>query len=282
MTRIAHLSDLHFGKVTLNPLQFFSKRWLGNFNLFFVRKSRFFSEQLNTLPALFKELGVDHIIISGDLTTTSRHKEFMLALDFISRLKEETQKEVTVVPGNHDHYTQGAFREKRFYHYFGSPQLKEDGVEAQKIPGTPLWIVALDTSLATSWVSSEGCFSEMLEKNLHEALLQIPKEDQVILVNHFPLFDYDAPRKKLIRCQALQKLLRKFPQVKFYLNGHTHRHSLADLRADELPIILDSGCAVEKTSATWNLLDISSEGCKVTVYTHKNEWQPQKEEVFQW
>ncbi len=285
--KIAHLSDLHFSKISLHPSQFFSKRWIGNLNLLCSRKKNFADTQIFSLIPLFQELKIDYVLITGDLSTTSLEGEFERASQFIEALKEKGIK-VLVLPGNHDHYTKKAYSEKVFYNYFPanfSPELldidlRKEGITLKSLqPGW--WLVALDTALATSLISSRGCFSPQLEKHLHEVLARIPREDRVLLANHFPLFQSDGPRKALKRADALQKSLKGFPNIKFYLHGHTHRHSIADLRVQRLPIVLDSGSAAHRTQGYWNLLHIDEQRCLVDVFHHKEKWHPIKQLAFE-
>src|SRR5207249_2378107 len=102
--RFAHISDLHFGSFALSPLQFFSKRWLGNFNFLLRRKRKFDYRRLVQLRELFKEHQITHVLITGDLSVTARPSEFWQGNNFVELLKE-AGLEVFVVPGNHDHYT---------------------------------------------------------------------------------------------------------------------------------------------------------------------------------
>jgi 3',5'-cyclic AMP phosphodiesterase CpdA len=286
--RIAHLSDLHFSHATLSLTQFFSKRWIGNGNLIFSRKKAYDGALLSSLPELFQKLKIDTIVISGDLTTTSQKKEFAKAAAFIRKI-EEKGIPVLVVPGNHDHYTRCAYKNKTFYEFFPASysskkegifafNLKDHGLAAKELaPGW--WIIALDTALATSLISSRGLFSEQLENTLTQALSLIPKKDSVIILNHFPLFDNDGVRKELIRSASLRKLIQNSPQVKLYLNGHTHRHCIADLRPNHFPIVLDSGSTANRKTGSWNLIDVSNQGCSVEVFKFE---EPVSQTHFQW
>ena len=289
--RIAHISDLHFSKPSLHPGQFFSKRWLGNLNLLFSRKKDFDTERLQSLANLYQELKVNYLIITGDLSTTSLESEFSEAAEFIEQFKK-VGIEVFCLPGNHDHYTKKAFQQKLFYHYFPSnfspektsASLREEGVTLKHL-GEGWWLIAIETALATSLISSRGFFSPELEKNLTKILLQLPKDDKVILANHFPLFNNDGPRKALKRASALQEQLQKFPNVKLYLHGHTHRQCIADLRANNLPIVLDSGSASHCERGSWNLIEISPQGCQVQTFQYDLphlRWQPAKQAAFEW
>ena len=285
--RIAHLSDLHFSKLSISPGQFFSKRWLGNLNLISNRLFEFDKTRPFALIKLLGSLGVTHVMITGDLTTTSLKKEYGLAQSFTELLKDHGI-DLFIIPGNHDHYTRSSYRKKLFYHYFPSQfytqtpfNLKDHGVTAYQLKKG--WtVVAMDTTLATSLLSSEGLFSEKIEKNLNALLDSISIKEKIILMNHFPFFLSEKKRHSLIRGEALQELIESRSNIALYLHGHTHRRSLADLRGSGLPIILDSGSLSHRNSS-WNLLDFSSTGCEVSVYQfEKSNWKVVNNKEFLW
>jgi 3',5'-cyclic AMP phosphodiesterase CpdA len=293
--RLAHISDLHFSKPSYSLGQFFSKQWLGNLNLIFSRRHSFIPSRLTSLIPLFKELEIDALLVTGDLSTTSLKEEFAAAAEFLNQVKKEGIA-VYTLPGNHDHYTKSAFKKKLFYDFFPPSysqgieriqcySLKEHGITAKKLT-SHWWLVAADTALATSLISSRGRFTETVEYNLRTILSLIPENESVILANHFPFFEQESPRKILERGDALKKLLREFPRVKLYLHGHTHRQCIADLRANQLPLILDSGSASCRSGGSWNLLDLAAKGCEVRAFTWTQEesspWQVAKQESFLW
>jgi 3',5'-cyclic AMP phosphodiesterase CpdA len=256
--RIAHLSDLHFASWDWNISQLFSKRWLGNLNFLFGRRNDFDHVRLQTLPLLLKSLDVSTVIVTGDLSTTSAPAEFTTAKKLIHQI-ESQGIEVLCIPGNHDHYTQQAYRERHFYDHFssswGKGSLKEDGVTAKQLCAG-WWIVGLDTALATSWLHSTGYFSPHIEKALDHLLQKLPSEDQILMVNHFPFFQHESPRKQLVRGQELQKLVTKYPQIKLYCHGHTHRRCMAPLQPSGLPLILDPGSTPHRKNGGWYLIDL--------------------------
>lgn len=298
--RCAHISDLHFAKPTWNPSQFFSKRWLGNLNLIASRKKVYTPDNLNALLETFKQLQISHVLITGDFSCTSLKEEFALGQDFVSSLKN-LKMQVFCIPGNHDQYTSQAYRDQTFYDYFASSfcdatasfpptmSLKQEKVTAKYL-GEQWWLVGLDTALATSLLSSSGKFSEEIEKNLIHVLDTIPKDHQIILMNHFPIFELGSPRNKLFRKEALRSILQHYNNIRFYLHGHTHRHCVADLRPNQLPVVLDSGSVAHKTKGTWNFIEISKEGCRVQPYrwslnnnfSSDGAWAPQAEHLFKW
>ncbi len=285
--RCAHISDLHFAKPTWNLSQFFSKRWLGNMNLLFSRKKVYTSEYLPSLIDIFKEQHIKQIFITGDVTTTSAKEEFLLAQHYVSSLKQAGFN-VFVIPGNHDHYTSHAYNNRLFYQFFNSSyapastfNLKEHGLTAAQLDSE--WcLILLDTALATSLISSCGFFSEKIENNLEHALKALPPNQKVILANHFPFFCNDSPRKKLIRGPHLRALIERFPQIRCYIHGHTHRHCIADLRESGLPIVLDSGSTSHQKKGSWNLIELSETGCTVQPYYLEKQWVPKEPQTFTW
>ncbi len=283
--RFAHISDLHFSKLTWDPTQLFSKRWLGNLNLLLKRKHAFATDQLTRLFPLFHERNIDTILITGDLTSTSHPAEFELAQQFIRSLREEKFK-VFTLPGNHDQYTSGAYKKQLFYQFFEgayghSYNLKQDGLSSVFL-GQDWWLVGLDTAIATSLLSSNGYFSPELQAKLEQLLEEIPADHNVILLNHFPIFSNESARKSLLRKEALKAVLERFPKIKLFLHGHTHRQTIADLRSSHLPIMLDSGSAAQKVGGTWNFIEISTHGCDVEVFKHHNDWQSVLKSSFKW
>jgi 3',5'-cyclic AMP phosphodiesterase CpdA len=271
MIRCAHLSDLHFFNLSLNPLQFFSKRGLGNLNFIALRKPKFYLPQLDTLIAQYVNLNVDCVIVSGDLSTTSFIKEFRQAEHLFDRFREAGMK-VFTLPGNHDQYTKRSFKKQLFYDIFPSSfspacayNLKDHKVTSVEL-GKGWSLILLDTAIATPWASSQGLFSVEAEKNLDALLSSMPAHQKVILANHFPLFEHEAERRVLQRASALRDVVRRHPMIKVYLHGHTHRQSLAALQGNGYPLILDSGSASQKHAGSWNLLDLSETGYAVKAF----------------
>ena len=286
--RIAHISDFHYTHLTWNPFRLLSKRFLGNLNWIFSRRKHFFEEQLNPLPPLLEELGVDFVLLGGDFTTTALTEEYEKALRFVKKIK----KPWLAIPGNHDHYTLRSYRQKHFYRYFTNHRkaithpvefftLKDHGVEVHQLPNK-WWVVTLDTAQATNPYSSEGLFSEQLEKHLKEVLSLLPKDAPILLLNHYPFFQNDQARRNLRRGEVLEELLKNDSRIRLYLHGHTHRHTVADLQDAGLPIVLDSGSCAQGRKGAFNLIDLDSNGCKVSTYRFDHNWTKTRTEEFAW
>ncbi len=278
--RIAHLSDLHFASWDWNISQLFSKRWLGNLNFIFGRRNHFDHSRLKPLPHLLKSLDVNYVIVTGDLSTTSAPAEFSHAKSFIAEI-EAQGIEVLCIPGNHDHYTKNAYADQRFYDYFSScwqhKDLKSSGLTAKQVSKNSQgwWIVGLDTALATSWFHSTGYFNPKTEQALEQLLQDLPPEDHVLLINHFPFFQHESPRKRLIRGKELQKMIEKYPQIKIYCHGHTHRRCIAPLKSSGLPLILDPGSTPHRKHGGWNLIELKENTASISHYAwNQDQWMP--------
>ena len=101
------------------PFRLFNKRITGYLNLRFHRKSVHKPFAVKAAAREIRRLGVDHVVITGDVTNLALEVEFELVRDASSRtISASPPTEVSLVPGNHDTYTRGSFRSKRFQRYF--------------------------------------------------------------------------------------------------------------------------------------------------------------------
>ncbi|MBI2898009.1 MAG: metallophosphoesterase [Deltaproteobacteria bacterium] len=117
--RVGHVTDLHVhGHSGVSPWRFANKRLTGWANLRFhrgaIHKTSIARSVLESLAAD----GPDHVIVTGDLTNLALEPEFELAGQLIEALGLPPER-VSVVPGNHDVYTAGSFRARRFEGFFG-------------------------------------------------------------------------------------------------------------------------------------------------------------------
>ncbi len=286
--RLAQISDLHITEITLNPFRLFSKRFLGLLNWIFFRKGVFSRDPINALPAFLKSLSVDQILLGGDFTSTALPKELKLAQEFVSELPAPW----IAVPGNHDHYTYRSFRKRHYYNALSNKRgpvehkadffhLADHGVEAHRLKDN-WWLIAIDTCRPTNLYSSRGLFPFELEARLTELLSLIPADARILVMSHYPFFQNDVHRHSLSRGEALEALLRKEPRVKVYLQGHTHRHTIADLQPSGLPIVLDGGSCADRNKGTFNLLTLEKSHLRVDIYEWKNGWTLQQTKEIAW
>ena len=117
--KIVHLSDIHVWRYTWDPRRLLGRRALGIMELLMGRARRF---QLDRLAAVVDRVGglqPDHILITGDLTTTALPSEFRDAARLLAPLLTDPAR-ISIVPGNHDRATGRSLRSRRFEGTFGA------------------------------------------------------------------------------------------------------------------------------------------------------------------
>ncbi|MCA1685322.1 MAG: metallophosphoesterase [Planctomycetia bacterium] len=117
--RIIHLSDVHVWRYSFNPFRLANKRAIGMLELVTSRAKKFRLERLRAVVDRVVGLNADHVLITGDLTTTALPGEFQAARAALAELLLDSSR-VTVVPGNHDRYTTGSVRHRAFEEWFGA------------------------------------------------------------------------------------------------------------------------------------------------------------------
>jgi len=103
LLRLAHLSDPHLTSlVGVSPLALRDKRVLGWLSWRKRRRFRHRPEMLARLVDAIRSAGVDHRVVTGDLTHLGLASELDEARDWLASLADAA--DTTLVPGNHDLY----------------------------------------------------------------------------------------------------------------------------------------------------------------------------------
>ncbi len=116
--RIMQLSDVHVWRYSYNPWHLINKRLIGLASLVAGRAANFRLERLDAVVERIQSLKADHLLITGDLTTTALPAEFRAARKALAALLGDPER-VSVIPGNHDRYTNGSVRSREFEAHFG-------------------------------------------------------------------------------------------------------------------------------------------------------------------
>jgi 3',5'-cyclic AMP phosphodiesterase CpdA len=210
---------------------------------------------------LLASLNVDVVLITGDFSSTSLDEEFEEGKKFIQSFKD-LDLLTYFLPGNHDSYTKKIDKERRFFNFLTSSELRTKRVECHALK-SGWWYVGIDCAVATPFFCSYGIFSEEMEKELFHTLSALPNTDRVIICNHFPLFSTQRTLHDLKRADALQKLLQRFPQVVLYLHGHDHKSYIIDKQHEGLPLTLNSGSCAHRPDGTFFIVDLFEKECLV-------------------
>lgn len=187
------------------------------------RASRFRLERLEAVVEHAVGLDADHVLISGDLTTTALTAEFDDALRELRPLLSDPAR-ATVIPGNHDRYTSGSVRTRAFEKHFGQfmpdrrfPWIRELDDRTR--------IIGLDAS--RSHLSATG-FLPRLHLEKLRAWTQAPdwRAGRLIVASHYPVVAPPVYREELHR-----KRMKNAPDVcewltslgpHLYCCGHVH------------------------------------------------------------
>ncbi len=267
--RIIHLSDIHVWRIPLNPFRLFSKRSVGLLELLTGRAKKFRLERLDEVVARVQKLNPDHVLITGDLTTTALPEEFRGARSALAGLLDDRDR-ATIVPGNHDRYTSRSVRRRKFERFFGEfapsktfPWLRRLNEETA--------ILGLDPT--RSHLTASGYLPpEQLER---ARSLAKGRPRRLIVACHYPLA---APPR--YERQLASKRLKNATDVAAWISGigpHLfccgHVHAAWAFTPPGLPgqLCVNAGAPLLRDPTGFNLpgfLEILLEGDDVTIIHH--------------
>lgn len=225
MTRILHLSDLHFGRINdalVRPL-------------------------IRTANALAPDL----VAISGDLTQRARVSQFRAAADFIAAL----QAPVVAVPGNHDtpldNLVLRFFMPWRRYRRFVARDLEP------VVADDRMALVGVNTVNQFAW--QRGRVSRRTAARLRAGFSGLPDHLVRIAMLHHPLEHPPEADKALLRGsrRAIAALAESHAQI--VLSGHLHNTRVAPLLAEPALLFVQAGTGLSSRlrggeTNTFNLL----------------------------
>lgn len=206
MTRILHVSDLHFGWPAMLPI-------------------------IDALDAMIRAERYDVVAVSGDLSQRSKAGEFQRALVFLQNAALESA--TITVPGNHDcawwfaPLGIGAPR-RRYQNYqrWISPTLEP----VLRVPGVTL--VGLNTAHGVAWDTLTGrprdvsIVGSLRQSQIDWAGAQFNSDDaRVIVMHHNPTFGALSQRYGITRPHQALRALSAI-NVNLVLCGHDHQEAL--------------------------------------------------------
>jgi 3',5'-cyclic AMP phosphodiesterase CpdA len=248
VTRIAHLSDLHFGA---------------------------HDERLvHAVDRQMDQLKPDLVVISGDFTQRARTEQFREACEFLRGLRDRGH-DVLGVPGNHDvplydvlrRFLSPLARYRRFIDKSLCPFVE--------LPG----IAVLGINTARSLTFKDGRINKHQVAFIRETFSRTPKEAVRILVTHHPLFALQVAGEagRAIGRQELALDAVEESGVDMVLAGHNHHASSQD--ASDLvtraggALVVQAGTAtstrVREQEQSFNTIDLVDDSATIIVHAWK-------------
>src|SRR4051794_1210876 len=249
MTRLVHLSDLHFGA---------------------------HDERLvEAVDWQVDQLKPDLVVISGDFTQRARTEQFRQACEFLDGLRDRGH-EVLGVPGNHDVPLYDVLRRflsplARYRRY-----IDETLCPFIELPG----VAVLGINTARSLTFKDGRINENQVEFIRETFSRTPSESFRVVVTHHPLFALTVG-DEVERAIGLQEMALDAIEdsgVDMLLAGHAHHASSQDAgdlvtRAGGV-LVVQAGTAtstrVRDQEQSFNTIDVAERSATITVHAWKS------------
>jgi 3',5'-cyclic AMP phosphodiesterase CpdA len=270
---LIHLSDIHIWRYTWHPAYWAGKRAVGMLALLRGRARRFRLERLEDVVGRVQVLRPDHLLITGDLTTTALPAEFEDARRRLAPLLGDPAR-ATILPGNHDRYTRAALRSRAFESAFGAFQPE---------PSWP-WLRRLDAETAIlgldptrPHLTATGKLPAAQLERARELLADPARRPRrTIVACHYPVsappaFRGELARKRLVNAGRLKGWLATLGRH-LYCCGHVH--AAWAFRPADLPdqLCLNAGAPLMRSRSPARrpgFLEIRLEGDGVDVFHHQ-------------
>ena len=240
IVRLGHISDIHLADRSRYPRHGFSAKDC----------ERHSPRLAKGLVDALREVGVDHLIVTGDLTLSGETREFERVVEMLRPFAEADK--LTVVPGNHDVWSEDAVETARFLRLVG-PDGKGMRKAAPSYPWvTPLGdeavIVALDSArYGEEPYQTAGKLGAEQIRGARELVREHARTGRAVLLafhHHVVLPPERVPsdaivsRMPLADADQVVRLVAELP-VAAVLHGHRHTAFRVDLpgKAGPTPIL---------------------------------------------
>ncbi len=280
--KLAHLSDPHLVDLRGVPLRNLvtGKCLTGYVNLLLRRRHTHLDIIAKSLAQDIAARQVDHVVVTGDLTNLALDPEIDKAVAWLHDDLGMTPDRVTVVPGNHDHYTtdrmaSGAFEQSL------APFMRSDDAPLGARPTFPmlrlrgpLAIIGLDTAVPRPPFVAAGKVGAVQLQALRTLLADDRLRDRtpVVLLHHPPVWLRSWLREMqdgLRDAPALQAALPHHSGM--FLHGHAHETRWHQTRAGSAPWFIGAAPSASNASrkrlrtAGYNTYEFDDHGCLIRV-----------------
>jgi 3',5'-cyclic AMP phosphodiesterase CpdA len=271
---LAHLSDPHLAYPHAGRLtDFLNKRFFGYLKWRLKRRSEHHDDVLAQMIQDVRDSRPDHIVITGDLTHMGLAAEYARAKNMLEGLGPASR--VTVIPGNHDAYVEGALDRRliEWADYMVSDGVTISGDEAAAMNAifptlrlrAGVALIGVTTAQPCSTFLAVGCIGNDQLQRLEKILIDTGQKGlfRIVLIHHPPKSGVVSWRKRLTDAEAFQKIIHTFG-AELILHGHSHHQSQTYLETSggRIPVIgVPSSSAAGKNlkrCARYHLYHLSS------------------------
>jgi 3',5'-cyclic AMP phosphodiesterase CpdA len=274
MLRFLHVSDIHLLDLSgVSPWRYVGKRLTGRLNLALSRKKAHDGRIFDEMMAQGVRLGIDRVVVTGDLTNLALEPEFELCRDKLDALPVP----VTVIPGNHDAYTAGSVRDARFERYLGHLMQGERPAGApypfvQELDDVAL--IGCSTAIATPPFFATGRLGDEQLRGLAGCLadLRARGKARVVLIHHPPAPGVSKARHALLDLGAFGDVVAEHG-AELVLHGHEHVCIETQLPGPDAPVPVHgiaSGTSVSQThrrQASFSIYEASADDLHRDLYS---------------
>ncbi len=262
--RFLHCSDIHLLSLRgVGPHRFLNKRLTGGVNLMLKRKKHHSEALFDRVVEHAREAAVDRVVITGDLSNLALEQEF----EHIVAKLDAIGIPVTVIPGNHDAYTRGSVRQRRFEQMFArfmdGERMGEDPDHfypfVQRFGDVAL--IGVSTAHASLPLYAVGTVGERQLSRLDQMLQGLEREGltRVVLIHHPVMPKVAKPRHELVDLEPFGEVVAR-RGAELILHGHEHRAIAGTIPGLEAPV------PVHGISSATNLSQYAGREAAFSVY----------------
>ncbi|WP_437899765.1 metallophosphoesterase family protein [Sorangium sp. So ce124] len=248
MTTIAHLTDFHLLEADHDRRRG-AERWRLRY-LSFGRPIDAAQRRRRTLAALVEawRTGADHLVLTGDLTEDGTPAQFEVLAAVLAESGWDPAR-VTLVPGNHDAYTEGAW-ERALAGCLRPFAATSGQATAVALPGAV--VAAVSTAMMQPVTRSAGAIAARELSWIASLAAETRRSgDALVLAQHHPPLRHPIGAMQwldgLINSAELMALLHEHDHL-HVIHGHTHREHDAPVRSGAPPRIFCAQALVDGPS----------------------------------
>jgi len=223
---IAHVSDLHLPfEPALTPAQRLSKRQLSAWS-WRRRRNVHRAEILEALAGELRAPGIDHIVVTGDVTNFSLPEEFAQAAAWLEALAPAGR--ISVVPGNHDALVPLAHGEG-LGRWAAWTRAEQGWPFVHRREG--LALIGLNSALPTAPLLARGRLGAAQLERLERVLAEEGRAGRIrVVLLHHPVAEGAVNWRRALADRAALRAVLARAGAELVLHGHAH-----SARLDALP-----------------------------------------------